>query len=221
MFSFLVFLRIRPTLPGFMGQQHLSLELKQTDQSFKNVKLKKNSLLNAWLHTGVPKLTFSNSVIGIDPCRNACSSFRHPRTRVSCQWRAEEVLEESSSISAAASRTGWPLSQTHCWHWPELAAATCLGLGRPCRLRSAYSKASRLGSLCSVWFCSSFAERLTQAQGAFPIPFTDRGEQLPALPAAIHQHNETLPYWSITHRELNLSQRHFSPAVRQLHRKSF
>ena len=119
------------------------------------------------------------------------------------------------SIATAVSTACWPLSQTCYCHWPEL------GLARPHRSKSANAKASQPGSLHCTWFCSSFAGCLTQAQRALPLSFTDRCKQLSALPAAIHQHNETLPYWSIPHRQLNLSQRHFSSAVRQLHSQSF
>lgn len=69
--------------------------------------------------------------------------------------------------------------------------------------------------------CGSAPAFLTQAQRAPSLFHAYRGKQLPALPAAIHQHNKALPYGGIAHCELNLSQRHFCPAVRQVHSKSF
>lgn len=75
---------------------------------------------------------------------------------------------------------------------------------------AAYAAHGSAPALLSVWH---------KLQELFSF-LTERGKPLLALPAAIHQHDQALPYWSIAHRQLNLSQGHLSPTVTQLHRQS-
>lgn len=65
-----------------------------------------------------------------------------------------------------------------------------------------------------------FAKGPTRTHTAYS-PFLYRCTEPSALPAAVHQHDETLPYRRVPHRQLDLAQRHFSPAARQLHSQSF
>lgn len=87
-------------------------------------------------------------------------------------------------------------------------------------LKSPSAEVSQLGSLCCTWFCSSFAKGPTRTQRA-RSPCLYRCTQPSGSPAAIHQHDETLPYRRVPHRQLDLAQGHFSPAARQLRSQSF
>ena len=127
-------------------------------------------------------------------------------TKVTASLLQRAQLTGCSRRPAGSTGQSWRCPPAPAW-WG------CTDRSQPALRRLSWAACAARGSAPPFWTPDASSESSS--------PFLHICKPSSALPAAVHQHDETLPYRSVPHCELNLSQRHPSPAARQLHSQGF